>query len=176
MKIFFTGDHHFNHKNVIKYCERPFESIEIMDAELIKRWNEKVSPNDVVYHLGDFCLNSLKLTRKYFSQLNGDIHILDNFWHHDKMWIADIKKNNEIISTKSGIVSLISPIFIIKTEGKILILSHYPQEEWDRKHYGAIHFHGHSHGNSRKMENRFDIGVDCWNFYPVALKEILGEK
>ncbi len=40
--IFFTGDEHFGHKNVIKYCNRPFSDVDEMDREIIKRHNEVV--------------------------------------------------------------------------------------------------------------------------------------
>lgn len=42
MKVLFTGDLHLGHENVIKFDNRPFETVEEMDAELIRRWNNKV--------------------------------------------------------------------------------------------------------------------------------------
>ena len=51
---YFISDTHFNHKNVIKYDKRPFDSLEEMEWEIIKRWNNTVSNKDIVYHLGDF--------------------------------------------------------------------------------------------------------------------------
>ena len=52
-EIFFTGDLHFGHANVIAFDNRPFESVEEMDAELIRRWNNKVGKGDLTYVLGD---------------------------------------------------------------------------------------------------------------------------
>jgi len=40
MKFFFTADEHFNHNNIIKYCNRPFKDIDEMDTMIIKRHNE----------------------------------------------------------------------------------------------------------------------------------------
>ena len=52
-KIFFTGDLHFGHANVIAFDNRPFKTVEEMDAELIRRWNNKVGKGDLTYVLGD---------------------------------------------------------------------------------------------------------------------------
>jgi calcineurin-like phosphoesterase family protein len=47
------SDTHFSHANIIKYCQRPFHNIEEMNAHMIRKWNNRVKPNDIVYHLGD---------------------------------------------------------------------------------------------------------------------------
>ena len=58
MKIFFTGDTHFGHENVLRFDGRPFKSVEEMDCELIRRWNAKVDKGDLVYVLGDMIWKS----------------------------------------------------------------------------------------------------------------------
>lgn len=54
-EIFICGDHHFSHKNIMKYDERPFSSVAEMNETMIERHNEVVKPNDEVYTVGDFC-------------------------------------------------------------------------------------------------------------------------
>ena len=49
-KTFLIADTHFFHENVIKYCNRPFKSIEEMNQTMIKNWNEMVDDNDIIYH------------------------------------------------------------------------------------------------------------------------------
>ncbi len=53
-QVFFTSDTHFNQADKITKKHVPFESVEQMNEELVRRWNGKVGPNDIVYHLGDF--------------------------------------------------------------------------------------------------------------------------
>ena len=48
-KIFLIGDMHFMHRNIIKYCNRPFKDVEDMTEKLIKNWNSVVGKNDIVY-------------------------------------------------------------------------------------------------------------------------------
>lgn len=69
--VYFTADHHFSHANIIPYAYRPFASAEEMNGEMIRRWNETVSPEDAVYHLGDFALASAERIAEFLARLNG---------------------------------------------------------------------------------------------------------
>ena len=71
MKFFAIADLHFGHKNIIKYCNRPFENTDEMDRALIKNWNETVSNNDTVLVLGDVGFGSKEYIGSLIKQLNG---------------------------------------------------------------------------------------------------------
>ena len=55
-KVYFTSDTHFNHANIIGFCSRPFKNVNEMNETLIANWNRVVGVDDIVFHLGDFCL------------------------------------------------------------------------------------------------------------------------
>ena len=52
-RYFFTSDLHLSHRNIIKYCKRPFIDENEMNEAIISRWNSIVSPKDIVYVVGD---------------------------------------------------------------------------------------------------------------------------
>jgi calcineurin-like phosphoesterase family protein len=156
--IYYTSDLHAFHKNIITYCNRPFKDVEDMNYQLIKRWNERVTPNDIIYHLGDFGFTSGNKLDNFASQLNGKekYTILGN---HDK-------------KVPTGFIE-IPNCYSIYDSGYKIILCHYGLRVWEKSHHGALHLYGHSHGSLPGDSQSLDVGVDCWNWYPVALPDIL---
>jgi len=176
--IWFTSDNHFSHSNILKFCNRPFANVQEMNAEMVRRWNEDVRDDDVVYHLGDFTLSA---NAGWFRRLRGTVRVVPG--GHDKRWLKQHAKNP--YRTASGkIVEILPPLFTLEVpRGKrplVVALCHYPMLSWDRSHHGSIHLHGHSHGVavSDDRYKRIDVGVDAWGFMPVSLEEIerLAEK
>ena len=102
--------------------------------------------------------------RTPLARLNGTIHALRYPFHHDKKWQKREYPN----------VVYHDPMVSLKLD-RCLHLCHFPLEIWDRKHYGAWHLHGHSHGKAPKMLGRLDVGVDCWNYYPVSWEQVCRE-
>jgi calcineurin-like phosphoesterase family protein len=48
-----------------------------------------------------------------------------------------------------------------------------PFRSWNGQGKGAIDLHGHSHGRMRPLPRQIDVGVDAWDFAPVALETLL---
>lgn len=89
--IRYISDLHFDHANVIKFDNRPFETIEEMNAELIRRWNETVAKDDITYIIGDFCWYTADRWEELLKQLNGNKVIIRG--NHDlKQPPAKIKR------------------------------------------------------------------------------------
>ena len=68
---FFTADEHYGHRNIIRYCNRPFNSVEEMNETIIKNHNEVVKKDDRVIHAGDFTLANNDYAARIISRLNG---------------------------------------------------------------------------------------------------------
>lgn len=147
--IYFTADLHLAHKNVIRLCDRPFSSIEEMDEKLISNWNSIITNNDTIYVLGDF---AWKRAKEYESKLLGNKIFL--IGDHDKQLSGE-------------------RMIITQLEGRWFTLCHWPLYSWNKQYYGAIHLHGHNHNNPiEPKENRINVGVDVWDFYPVSISKI----
>lgn len=167
-RTFFIADTHFGHANIIKFCNRPFQSIEEHDEALIENWNKVVTRNDDVWHLGDFCFGrSDEDFYKVFRRLNGKIHFVKG--NHDKL---AMKNRNAFASYYS------SGITEIEIEGVSVVLCHYPMLSWNKSFHGSFHLFGHVHGwvdrNPQWKRNRaLDVGVDVRNFTPIEWDEVV---
>ena len=172
MKTFFTSDLHLGHTNIIKYSNRPFQTIEEMDQALIDNWNRVVSGEDVVYVIGDFSFykdqqKSLDVLKK----LNGaEIHlVMGNHDKHMKQFVKD----------EFTTCSAYKEIYVPDSEashdkGQFIILAHYAFRVWNKSHHGSWNLYGHSHGSLPDDPHlrSLDVGVDCWNYTPVSYDEI----
>ena len=75
-RVFFTSDTHFNHTNIIRFCNRPFKDVVHMNETIISNWNRVVGPEDIVFHLGDFCLGGSAEWVNVLNRLNGKIYLI----------------------------------------------------------------------------------------------------
>lgn len=82
---YYISDMHLGHKNVLKFDSRPFESVEKMNENLITNWNAKVTDEDDIWVLGDFCYRSEKDPSFYLKQLKGKKHLI--IGNHDKVTV-----------------------------------------------------------------------------------------
>lgn len=86
MAVFITSDLHFGHDKSFLYAPRGFNTIAEHDATVISNWNSMVAPEDIVYVLGDICLNDIENGMKCLSALNGEIKIVRGNHDTDNRW------------------------------------------------------------------------------------------
>ena len=186
MRIFFTSDLHFGHENVLKFDDRPFETVEEMDEELIRRWNNKVDKGDLVYVLGDLIWKTANNEAlSIIKRLNGQIILIKG--NHDR-FIKNATAKNALAGLKDY-----DDICVALADGttRRCILSHYFMPFYNGHRQNAIHLHGHSHNTEEHYlelgiiqaikkngyePKVYNVGCMLWNYEPVTLEEILNSK
>ena len=158
--IFFTADSHFGHARIIPLCQRPFADVTEMDETMIRRWNEVVSPDDEVWHLGDFAFYRDARAESVFWRLNGRKSLI--IGNHDE--------------DNAAVLALpwqrVEKYVLVKVEGEPVFLCHYPMLSWPKFSKGAIHLYGHMHGLFAATRSAADMGVDVWDFRPQSMEAI----
>ncbi|WP_297419138.1 metallophosphoesterase [Clostridium sp.] len=162
--IYTISDTHFNHKNIIDYCNRPFKSVTEMDNTIIQNWNNTVTNEDIIIHCGDFVLGTSDEIRSYAKQLNGKkILILGN---HDRKGKGFFESCG--FQVIKGIYSL-----AIEKDGVIqkYAFSHAPIEHFLPD--DVINIFGHIH--NYPLNDRFNkanhkcVSVECIDYTPMKL-------
>jgi calcineurin-like phosphoesterase family protein len=159
MKIF-TSDLHHMHKRIVEFTNRGEDTTQENHTEwLTEVWNKNVTSGDLVYHLGDF-----SFAKKYddialfMLKLNGQkIFIKGN---HDK-------RENLDQLVKDNLIQAWYEYREIKIQDTPTVLFHFPIASWHRQSHGALHLHGHCHGNFKDYRGKMlDVGLDsAYNLY-----------
>ena len=176
--LWFTSDTHFNHANILKFTNRPFENIAEHDEALIKNWNDRVGNDDTVFHLGDFCFGSPQKIMEIREKLNGNI-ILIRGNHDDKNLQRSLWSLFEDVVYQARIL----------VDDRTVYLNHFPflcfaHGSFDLYGDGySINLFGHVHSgpncttddNSRLSilyPTQYDVGVDNNNYAPISWNEV----
>ena len=174
--LFLTSDSHLNHANIIKFCNRPFDSVEEMNETLISNWNNTVPKDGIVFHLGDFAFGGSEVWHKILSRLNGQIHL--------------ILGNHDLKNFRQGYADSFASVqeqLTIDIGKKKVILTHFPllcyHGTWGTE-MNVWNLMGHVHtlksNNSGKDFERlqylfpaqYDVGVDFNNYTPISFQEV----
>ena len=174
MTTYFTSDTHFGHKNIIKYCNRPFADVDEMNKALIDNWNDVVRPSDEVYHLGDVSLGQIKDTLPLAKQLHGHKFLVRG--NHDRCWQnADWMAAYQDVGFKICQDSLHFDDFVVchfpytgDSQADDRYVSDRPVDE------GKWLLHGHVHDEWKIKDRLINVGVDVWDYHPVSY-DVLNE-
>jgi calcineurin-like phosphoesterase family protein len=199
--VWFTADTHFGHKKIPFYAKRKFclteqesatldsiwrnkniesnwspswESIAKMDDYLIKKINENVGENDVLWHLGDFCSGRRTdmgdVARRYRDRI-------------DCKNVFLVAGNHDRPETRNAFDESYD-MHDLKVNSKHIVLSHYAMAFWSGSHSKSWMLYGHAHGTAEDwmdihMPGRLsmDVGVDnvfrvLGEYRPISFREI----
>tara|TARA_B100000678_G_scaffold243303_1_gene214886 strand:- start:597 stop:1313 length:717 start_codon:yes stop_codon:yes gene_type:complete len=178
---FVTSDTHFSHARIIELAGRPFTSVEEMDAELIRRWNETVAPDDIVLHLGDLALGPIAESLPLTAHLHGHRFLVPG--NHDRVSPATQSKRATERFTplyEEAGWTILPEIVSGTRERSRLLASHYPYSgdtQGQNRHpthrpidEGLPLLHGHTHDRENgPLEHQFHAGVDAFGFTPIPM-------
>ena len=177
VKIWFTSDTHFGHNNIMKFCQRPWKTVEEMDNALIQNWNSVVGENDIVFHLGDFAFAPNWRWKELLGKLNGRIYLI--IGNHDvSRWPGD--KVMELFER-------VENQMLLKIDGYKVYLNHFPflcyagtyrnPKIASMQLFGHVHMHDNSVGKDDErlqclFPYQYDVGVDNNNYTPISWEEV----
>jgi len=176
---FLVSDTHFGHVGVCKFTHpddpsvklRPWDTPEEMDEEMIRRWNDRVRPNDKVYHLGDVVINRKALPT--LARLNGDKVLIRG--NHDIFRDTEYREYFRELRAYHVLNGM--------------ILSHIPVHEASLGRFG-VNIHGHLHATRVKKAwgvaartgevlygSQLDVRYHCvcveqTDFAPILLEDV----
>lgn len=153
---FFVSDTHFGHHNIIKFEpeKRPFASIEEHDAELVKRWNAKVGPNDLVLHCGDVFFGQ---GHQVLRRLNGEKWLV--LGNHDqynwKHYQGHFTQFMGVYDNRDG-----------------LVFTHIPIHESAIERRWKFNVHGHEHSLPPRSARHINISIENTGLAPISYREL----
>ena len=176
--VFLVSDTHFGHAGVCRFTRndgvtklRPWDNADEMDEFMVEAWNERVKPNDKVYHLGDVVMSRRSLS--IMDRLNGDKVLIRG--NHDIFKDEDYRKYFRELRAYHVMNGM--------------ILSHIPIHSESLGRFG-VNIHGHTHANrvmrpARVLEEFIDHGcttideryhcvcVEQTDFAPILFEDVI---
>lgn len=166
--IWVISDTHFNHANIIQYCNRPFDNVHHMNETIVENWNKLVKPEDIVYHCGDVYFAKKADSTNILGRLNGRKRLI--LGNHDD------GKDKLLLSTFQKILAWrMFPEFG-------LLLSHFPVHRDSlfahKREESLVNVHGHIHEKLVLLENSHpdtrykNVSVEHTGYAPVNIETI----
>jgi calcineurin-like phosphoesterase family protein len=136
-----------------------------MNQTMVKEWNDLISPEDLVYILGDVAFLPAAKAVEYMRRLNGRKILVQG--NHDRKTLND--------PVFRDCFEEIHHYLDINYNGTKVCMFHYPIAEWDQMHRGSVHFHGHLHGGESGLEKyrARDMGMDATGVIAVLMEDAI---
>jgi calcineurin-like phosphoesterase family protein len=134
-----------------------------MNEAMIKEWNEIVEPEDTVYILGDVAFMPASKAVNILRRLNGRKILIEG--NHDRKALKD--------PMFARCFDEVHKYLEIVHNGTKVCMFHYPIAEFNQQHRGAVHFHGHLHGNPSGIEEYrvLDVGMDSTGWIVLEMDD-----
>lgn len=152
MKIFYIADWHYDHANVIHFDNRPFNTVEEMNAQLVENWNNTVTDDDIVYVLGDMFWCGVQKATPIMNSLHGTKVLVQG--NHDSCRCKEFMK----------LFADYVPYLEIVDGCNNVVLCHYPMPCFKNHYWNWVHLYGHVHNSfeANMMEKDKDLMITLY--------------
>ena len=171
-KVWFTSDLHFWHKNICKYCNRPYESVEEMNEAIIQNWNAVVKDDDIVFVTGDLGFCGIEKLKPLLERLKGKKYLIQGNHDSDKVVFKLVEGNIFEDSYKLTTITITGDEEIPE---QMITLCHFPMIDWYNKEKGAWMVHGHQHQLPETPSCsvlHWDVGLDKNHMTPISFEQL----
>lgn len=166
-----TSDLHLNHNKDFIYSKRGFASVEEHNETIINKINSQVKENDILFSLGDFCLNTTEeqlenilsriVCKNVYMLWGNHSNPLKKIFYREisKMYNAEI----DVYPFRYKNVIFLGYHLDVIIQGRYVVLNHFPVEVWDNMKDGAYMLCGHSHYSFPRTQKTSTDGLtlDC---------------
>lgn len=156
------SDTHWGHANIIRYCQRPFASVEEMDDAMVTYWNETVKSNDYVYHLGDV------LSGKYRRDVDVAIKLLRSLNGHKRLVLG----NHDDGKSQAFRVCFDEITMWRQYPSMGLLMTHCPAHESTLNAKWPRNVHGHVHEKDPPSPAHVNVSVERIDYRPINVEEL----
>lgn len=178
MTTWFTSDLHFGHRNIIGYCDRPFDDVDQMNETLVASWNDAVADDDTVWVLGDVAMGRFDESLALVGRLAGRKMLIAG--NHDRCWFGHGERAEEWVQRylDAGFEQIVQGSTHIDIGDTTVLACHFPYtgdsqvEERYVEHrpadIGEWLLHGHVHEQWATNGRMINVGVDVRDQRPIS--------
>jgi calcineurin-like phosphoesterase family protein len=176
MTSWFSSDPHFWHENIIRYCNRPFQTAREMNAFIVARHNELVKPTD---HWS--CLGDVTMRRGGKAEREEFINLIRSMHGHKRLYLG----NHDHWPVQVYLDAGFEKIYATWRDQNDILFSHIPVHP-TALGSAIANVHGHIHQNkspepvvsinktTQRVSYRpyINICVEATDYMPVTLEQI----
>ena len=165
-KIWIISDTHWGHDNIYKFLREDkitrvryhFDNSKEADEAMLELWNNRVQPQDHVYHLGDVAMKPQHIGLA--AKCNGHKRLVLGNHDQDKVKLYSEAGFQKIYGMKhlAGLWLTHAPMYVNLADPRLPL--------------GNIH--GHIHQNESPTLWHFNACVERINYAPIELDSIIG--
>ena len=166
MKIFVTSNLQLGRPGALSKYKRPHENVDQMTNDLINKWNETVTNDDLVYHLGNFA-HDPKTAQDSITRLNGTIKFIQG----DFDSAITLLNEKGMLPERCSIVKCVEELKDLNA-----VISYWPLGAWPNKPKKTWSIIGYPNNKFKSDPKKriINTSTDLWANKPQELEKLIG--